>query len=149
MKVNVPTTVVTADGSCSGNPGPGGWAAHIEFVNGSVIRVTGSEPNTTTNNRMEMLAVIRGLEEAKSIEPKTPIRVDSDSSYLIHSMDRFDWDRGKNLDLWSQLDELNEDLNIRWHHIPRNSTEAHNECDALAKDATARARGVGKRVNDR
>ena len=144
MKISIPTTVVTADGSCSGNPGPGGWAAHIKFVDGAIIRVTGNEPGTTTNNRMEMLAVIRGLEEAQSIEPKNPIRVDSDSSYLIHSMES-GWARGKNLDLWSQLDELNKDLTIHWHFIPRNSTEAHVECDTLAKEATARSKGVGKR----
>lgn len=139
------STVVTGDGSCSGNPGPGGWAAHVEFANGTLSKSSGSEPYETTNNRMEMLAIIKGLEDAKALAPDNPIRVESDSAYLVRSMAN-GWRRSKNLDLWDRLDDLNKSLDIIWTAIPRNSTPAHIECDTLAKQATeeAKARKKGR-----
>ncbi len=142
--------VLTADGSCSGNPGPGGWAAHIAFYGGTEIKLSGQEPYETTNNRMEMLAVIKGLEEIEAFAPDVQVRVESDSAYLIRSMAN-GWKRSKNLDMWERLDNLNKSLEIDWTYIPRNSTDAHVECDTMAKQATQRARGFarGRKGSDR
>ena len=135
--------VVTGDGSCSGNPGPGGWATHVEFEDGSTVVISGQEPYETTNNRMEMMAIIKGLEEVEALDPDVQIRVESDSSYLVRSMAN-GWRRAKNLDLWDQLDALDKSLEINWTYIPRNSTNAAIECDTMAKQATQRARGSAR-----
>ena len=89
---------IFTDGSCIGNPGPGGWAAII-VENGGTRKVHGSDENTT-NNRMEILAAIQGIEATPS---GVDVRVHSDSSYLINTMTK-GWKRNKNKDLWARLD---------------------------------------------
>ncbi len=89
---------IYTDGSCSGNPGPGGWAAVIEHE-GETTRLSGGE-RSTTNNRMEITAAIKGLEAAP---PGATAVVHSDSEYLVKTMTK-GWKRNVNRDLWEQLD---------------------------------------------
>ena len=91
---------IYTDGSCLGNPGPGGWAAII--VEGGVKRnLSGGAPGTT-NNRMELSAAIEGLE---AVPKNAVVTVHSDSQYLVNTMTR-NWKRKVNLDLWGSLDSL-------------------------------------------
>ena len=89
---------IYTDGSCSGNPGPGGWAAVIEH-DGEKTRLSGGE-RSTTNNRMEIMAAIKGLEAAP---PGATAVIHSDSEYLVKTMTK-GWKRNVNRDLWEQLD---------------------------------------------
>ena len=89
---------IYTDGSCSGNPGPGGWAAVIEH-DGEKSRLSGGE-RSTTNNRMEIMAAIKGLEAAP---PGATAVIHSDSEYLVKTMTK-GWKRNVNRDLWEQLD---------------------------------------------
>ena len=87
---------IYTDGSCLGNPGPGGWAAII--VEGGVKRdLSGGAPRTT-NNRMELAAAIEGLE---AVPKNAAVTVHSDSQYLVKTM-TLNWKRKVNLDLWDQ-----------------------------------------------
>ena len=89
---------IYTDGSCIGNPGPGGWAAII-IENGATRELHGRDDHTT-NNKMEILAAIKGIEATPS---GADVRVHSDSSYLINTMTK-NWKRNKNRDLWARLD---------------------------------------------
>ena len=98
---------IFTDGSSLGNPGPGGFAAIMRF-NGREKIVKGGEP-VTTNNRMEMRALIEAF---KKIKDKTvPVEVYSDSTLLVSTMTK-GWKRKKNQDLWADLDKLAEGLKI-------------------------------------
>ena len=88
---------IYTDGSCIGNPGPGGWAAII-VENGAARKLHGREASTTSN-RMEVLAAIQGIEATPS---GADVRVHSDSSYLVNTMTK-SWKRNKNRDLWGQI----------------------------------------------
>ncbi|MDA1216454.1 MAG: ribonuclease HI, partial [Chloroflexi bacterium] len=83
---------VYTDGSCSGNPGPGGWGA-VVLKDGKPQRISGHDPHTT-NNRMELTAAIKALE---AVSKGTPITVHSDSEYLIKTMTK-GWKRNANQD---------------------------------------------------
>jgi ribonuclease HI len=132
-----------ADGSCHGNPGPGGWAAILEY-NGRTRELTGAEP-ATTNNQMELRAVIEGLGALKE-----PCAVDvwSDSRYVIDGMKSWlaSWKRRgwqtadrkpvKNADLWRALDAAAAPHEIRWHWVRGHDGHVQNErCDQLANEA--------------
>lgn len=127
---------VYTDGACSGNPGRGGWAAII--VDGGGKRsLHGSEENTT-NNRMEILAVIKGLE---AVPRSASVTVHSDSEYVISTMTR-NWKRNANRDLWARLDSAAAARSVRWRKVPGHSGVALNEeADELA------AREAGSRAN--
>ena len=101
------TVILYTDGACSGNPGPGGWGAILEY-NGVEKELSGGEPSTT-NNRMELTAVIRGLEALKE-----PCRVElySDSKYVIDGLSK-GWAEGWKKRGWVKSDKkpaLNPDL---------------------------------------
>ena len=98
--------VIHTDGACKGNPGQGGWGAVIE-QDGNQTIISGGEPHTT-NNRMEMTAVIKGLE---AIDPHAPVLISSDSTYVINTMTK-GWKRKANHDLWEQLDQLVKGLSL-------------------------------------
>jgi ribonuclease HI len=133
--------VIHTDGACKGNPGPGGWGALIEH-DGSVVELSGGE-HATTNNRMEMTAVIRALE---SLDGDTAdVDLYTDSQYVkngietwIHGWKRNGWrtaDRKpvKNADLWRILDTLAARHRIRWHWVRGHNAHPGNErADALA-----------------
>ena len=134
---------IFTDGACKGNPGPGGWGAVIR--SGSREReISGGEP-LTTNNRMELLAAIRGLESLKR-----PCRVDlyTDSVYVrdgitkwIHGWRRNGWktaDRKpvKNAELWQELVDAETPHQVKWHWVKGHAGHPENErADKLACDA--------------
>ena len=128
------------DGACRGNPGPGGWGAVLRF-NGSERELFGGE-ETTTNNRMELMAVIRGLQALKR---SCEVAVTTDSQYVkngitqwIHNWKRNGWRTAakkpvKNDDLWKLLDEAVARHQVSWHWVKGHSGHPENErADALA-----------------
>ena len=129
------------DGACSGNPGPGGWAAILQW-RGKEKVLTGGE-KLTTNNRMELTAVIRGLEALK--EP-CQVTVYSDSRYVVEAMTEGwalgwrarGWKRrgsgeAKNPELWARLLELAEAHRLSWVWVKGHAdNELNARCDALA-----------------
>lgn len=133
---------IYTDGACSGNPGPGGWAAILEYK-GIEKELYGFEDNTT-NNRMEMLAPIKALEGLK--EP-CRVTIKTDSAYVhnaftkgwIDSWQRNNWKTASktpvlNQDLWLRLIELSRHHEITWIKVKGHSDdEKNNRCDELAK----------------
>ena len=131
---------IYTDGACKGNPGPGGWGALVQ-LDGRETELCGGEPDTT-NNRMELTAVIRALEALKR-----PCEIDvyTDSQYVqkgisewIVSWKRRGWKTAdkkpvKNVDLWLELDRLAGGHAIRWHWVKGHAGHAENErADQLA-----------------
>lgn len=134
------TVEAYADGACRGNPGPGGWGVLLR-AGGRERELHGGEP-ATTNNRMELTAVIRALE---SLEARSRVRLYTDSQYVqkgitewIHDWKRRGWrtaDRKpvKNQDLWMRLDELARGHEVEWHWVRGHAGHPENErADALA-----------------
>jgi ribonuclease HI len=125
--VAVQRITIFTDGACKGNPGRGGWAA-VLFQNGAQWVVSGHDP-WTTNNRMEMLAAIRGLEAAGDA---VEVALYSDSSLVINTMTR-GWKRNKNQDLWEQLDRLAQGKRITWKWVRgHNGTPGNELADRIA-----------------
>ncbi|MDE3060503.1 MAG: ribonuclease HI [Pseudomonadota bacterium] len=134
---------IYTDGACSGNPGPGGWAAIL--VHGQAEKeITGAEAHTT-NNRMELMGAIGGLEALKG-----PCRVDlyTDSSYVQKGITEWlpGWKRKgwktadnkpvKNADLWQRLEEAAAPHEVDWHWVRGHAGHAYNErADKLAVGA--------------
>ena len=112
---------IYTDGSCHGNPGPGGWAAIIE-EDGAKRNLAGREDNTT-NNRMEMLAAIKGLE---AISDRSEVTVFSDSQYLVNTMTR-GWKRKANQDLWARMDAVVGSRRVHWEWVPGHAGNPGNE----------------------
>ncbi len=140
-----------ADGSCHGNPGPGGWAAILEYE-GKTRELVGAE-RSTTNNRMELRAVIEGL---RALREPCEVEVWSDSRYVIDGMTSWlpGWKRRgwrtadkkpvKNEELWRALDEAASRHVVTWHWIPGHQGHPQNErCDALANEAIRRLLSEG------
>ena len=118
---------IYTDGSCQGNPGPGGWAAFIE-ENGVRRSLSGHEDNTT-NNRMEILAVIKGLE---AVPQSSDVTVFSDSQYVVNTMTR-GWKRNANQDLWVLLDTVAGERRVQWKWVRGHAGNPGNEeANALA-----------------
>lgn len=119
--------IIYTDGACSGNPGPGGWGA-ILTEGTREKRISGYEHNTT-NNRMELLAAIKGLE---ALLCPCDVEIVTDSKYLVNTM-TLGWKRNKNLDLWEQLDYYATIHNIRYTWVKGHaSNEYNNACDKMA-----------------
>jgi ribonuclease HI len=144
--------IIHTDGACSGNPGPGGFGAILEW-DGHVREIKGGEP-LTTNNRMELMAAIAALEALKR-----PCTVDlhTDSQYLrngimtwIKGWKRNGWKTAdkkpvKNVDLWQRLDAAIAHHKVRWHWVRGHAGHDLNErADELARAAIAEIR-AGKR----
>jgi ribonuclease HI len=140
---------VFTDGACRGNPGPGGWGAILR-ANGREKELFGGEP-ATTNNRMELTAVIRALE---ALTRPSRVSVYTDSQYVqkgisewIHSWKRRGWKTAdknpvKNEDLWRRLDELAALHEVKWHWVRGHSGHAENErADELANRGIPDAAG--------
>ncbi len=138
------TIHIYTDGACSGNPGPGGWAAVILFPDGRLLELGGGE-RPTTNNRMEMAAAIAALAAVQ--EHAGPVKLYTDSGLLvngikawIHAWKKKDWltAGGKpvvNRDLWERLDALAAARRGRlaWAHVKGHAGQKVNErCDAIA-----------------
>lgn len=130
------------DGACSGNPGPGGWAFILKHpASGKVVDGSGGEAQTT-NNRMELTAVIMGL---RSIKKPSRVELYSDSQYVLKGLDEWieSWKkRGwrtadkkpvKNRELWEALDELKGVHALTFHWVKGHSEHPENEaCDRMA-----------------
>ena len=130
------TIDVYTDGSCLGNPGPGGWAAIVMRAEGTE-RLSGGE-RSTTNNRMEITAVIEGL---RATPPGSSVAVHSDSEYLVKTM-TVGWKRKANTDLWARLDQLTADRTVDFHWVRAHVGHPHNEqADRLARQATTAVAG--------
>jgi len=131
---------IYTDGACKGNPGPGGWGALMES-GGRTREIYGGEP-ATTNNRMELMAVIRALEALKK---PCRVRLHTDSQYVqlgiskwIHGWKKNGWRTAdkkpvKNADLWLELDALAAKHDIEWLWVKGHAGHDGNErADALA-----------------
>ena len=136
--------VIYTDGGCRGNPGIGGWGAWLRYKDHDK-KLKGSELNTT-NNKMELTASIKALQALKSSD----ITVDlyTDSKYVIQGIN--DWIEGwkakgwktankksvKNVELWKQLDDLNQEFSVNWHWVKGHSDDLGNDmADLLANQA--------------
>lgn len=143
-----PKVVIHTDGACSGNPGPGGWGAILEW-NGQEKEICGGEAETT-NNRMELMAAIQALESLKK-----PCRVElhTDSQYVmkgisewIHGWKRKNWRTAdgkpvKNDDLWKRLDAARLRHEVDWRWVKGHAGHELNErADALARKGLVEAR---------
>lgn len=141
---NLKEVLLYADGACSGNPGPGGWGTLLKY-NDHELELSGSEAETT-NNRMELTGVIKGLEALK--EPCKVI-VTSDSRYVVDGVEK-GWAEGwrkrgwkksdgkpaLNIDLWEQLLNLLDIHQVEFRWIKGHSGHPENErCDTLATQA--------------
>ena len=142
---------IYTDGACSGNPGPGGWAAII-IQNEEKNEIFGGE-KLTTNNRMELTATIKALEFCKEKESKQPslqqIKIYTDSKYVkdgittwINSWEKNNWKTAdkknvKNVVLWKRLKELTKNIRVEWNWVQAHSNNLlNNLVDELAKKAT-------------
>lgn len=135
------TVEIFTDGACSGNPGPGGWGAILRW-RGQEKELNGGEQDTT-NNRMELMAAIAGLEALKK---PTRVRVTTDSTYVrdgitswIHNWRRNGWKSAskkpvKNADLWQRLDAATKGHTIDWVWVKGHAGHPENErADELAR----------------
>ena len=139
-------TLIT-DGPCLGNPGPGGWAAILRH-GGTKRELSGAQPETT-NNRMEMTAVLEGL---SALNERCQVTIEIDSEYVKKGITEWiaGWKRGwktaakqpvKNQDLWRKLDEAVARHDIEWRWVKGHSDHAdNNRCDELAREAAMTAR---------
>ncbi len=134
---------IITDGSCIGNPGPGGWACILRH-GGKMREMYGSEPRTT-NNRMELKAAVKGLEVLK--EP-CQVEIVTDSNYVKHGITEWihkwkinGWRTGgkqavANQDLWHELDEMASKHQVKWAWTKGHASHAdNNRCDELAQAA--------------
>jgi ribonuclease HI len=132
--------VIYTDGACKGNPGPGGWGAWLRWGEHEK-ELFGGEPSTT-NNRMELTAVIESLALLKR---RTPVAIYTDSAYVkdgitswIHGWKKRGWRTAdgkpvKNIDLWQKLDALVAGHEVQWHWVKGHAGDPGNErADQLA-----------------
>lgn len=138
---------IFTDGACSGNPGVGGWGAILRYKD-IEKELSGGEENTT-NNRMELMAVIMALSALKT---NCNISLYTDSKYVMNGITEWlaNWKRNnwrtankkqevKNVDLWQRLDELTQQHEIRWLWVKGHNGHLENErCDALARGEVAK-----------
>ncbi len=142
---------IYTDGACTGNPGPGGWAAIILFEKDKKELFGGEK--LTTNNRMELTAAIKALEYCNEQEKKQlslkQIKIYTDSIYLkdgitiwIKNWEKNNWKTAdkknvKNVDLWKKLKDLIKSTEVDWNWVKGHSEDPMNElADQLAKKAT-------------
>jgi ribonuclease HI len=148
--------IIHTDGACSGNPGPGGWGAILEW-NGHRKEIKGGEPHTT-NNRMELTAAIMALEALK--RPCT-VEIHTDSQYLRQGITAWilTWKRNgwrtadkkpvKNVDLWQRLDAALAHHQVRWHWVRGHAGHDLNErADELAREAIGELRSAARAKPD-
>ena len=140
------TVEIFCDGSCMGNPGPGGYGTILRYGN-QEKELSGYSPDTT-NNRMELMAVIKGLEALKR---PSRVRVTTDSKYVymwittwVHGWQKKDWLNSRkepvsNRDLWERLLRACEPHSIDWNWIKGHAGHPENErCDRLARRSSSK-----------
>jgi len=155
MGDDVTEVILYTDGACSGNPGPGGWAAILKHpTTGRTKQVVGGAQRTT-NNKMELTAVIEGLKALKNGK-QWRVRVVSDSQYVVHGMNEWihgwianNWRRGKketgppvkNAELWQELHALSNRYEVTFEHVRGHAGHPENEaCDRLAVEQIRKMR---------
>ncbi len=148
---NSPEVILYTDGACSGNPGPGGWGFILTHVpTGKSLEASGGRPHTT-NNQMELQAVIEGLQKLKR---PTRVHVVTDSSYVVKGITEWiknwkrndwrcktqgGWEPVKNVEYWKKLDAFCQIHQITFEHVPGHAGHPQNErCDELAVQACQR-----------
>ena len=138
---------IFTDGACSGNPGAGGWGAILRYKD--VEKELSGGEDQTTNNRMELMAVIEAL---SALKRPCNISLYTDSKYVMSGITEWmpNWKQNgwrtankkqavKNVDLWQRLDELTQQHEIRWIWVKGHNGHAENErCDALARGEVAK-----------
>jgi ribonuclease HI len=141
------TVEIYTDGACSGNPGPGGWGAVLR-CEGRQRELSGGEPHTT-NNRMELTAVIQAL---AALSRSCKVVLYTDSQYVQKGISQWlqGWKRKgwrtttgpvKNLDLWQELDRLNQHHQVQWRWVKGHAGHVENErADELARAGMAARR---------
>lgn len=136
--------ILYTDGACSGNPGPGGWGAVLLY--GTAKKELSGGARETTNNRMEITAVIEGL---KALKEPCEVEIYSDSAYTVNAFregwvngwERSDWKKADkkpvlNADLWQELLALTHIHRVTFHKVKGHAdNELNNRCDALARGA--------------
>ncbi len=133
--------VIYSDGACSGNPGPGGWGAVL--ISGAHRKELSGGEKLTTNNRMELLGAISGLE---AIKRRSDVELWTDSAYVkngitawIHGWRRNGWKTAdkkpvKNAELWQRLDAIKDKHDVTWHWLKGHAGHPENErADELAR----------------
>jgi len=137
----VTEVTIYTDGACSGNPGPGGYG--VVLMSGNHRKEISEGYRLTTNNRMELLAIIKGLEALK--KNGTPVKLYTDSQYVANAVNKgwvFDWEqkhfkKKKNQDLWIRFLELYRRHNITIFWLKGHNNNPENErCDVLAVNAS-------------
>jgi len=137
---------VYTDGGCTGNPGPGGWAA-VLLLDGKEVRLSGGE-ESTTNNRMELTAVIKALTHINENSDlrNRPVEIFTDSQYVKNGLTQwiFNWIKNgwktaakkpvKNKEYWLALKEEADKLELKWNWVKGHSGDEYNElCDSLVE----------------
>ena len=139
---------IYTDGACKGNPGPGGWGVLMRYK-AHEKELSGGEP-VTTNNRMELMAVIRALEALKR---PSQVVITTDSKYVMKGITEWivNWKRNgwrtaakkpvKNVDLWQELDQFVQQHQVKWAWVKGHSGHAENErADELANQGIEKMR---------
>lgn len=140
---DLPRIRLFTDGACSGNPGPGGWAYVLQHDASGTEREASGGQADTTNNRMELMAVIEGL---RAIKRPSVVELHADSQYVLRGLSEWmdgwkarGWTRGKkrepvmNVDLWKILDGLREIHTLEYHWVRGHTGHPENErCDTMA-----------------
>ena len=136
--------IIYTDGACSGNPGPGGWAAVL--IAGDLKKEISGGRRDTTNNIMELTAIIEGL---KALKQECEVEIYSDSNYCVNAFNQgwiFNWmkkgwktasgDSVKNQELWEELYSLTKKHKVKFNKVKGHSNvELNNRCDELARNA--------------
>jgi len=147
MSKSLPEVILYTDGACSGNPGPGGWGALLIW-NGKEKELSGGDPDST-NNRMEMQAVIEGL---KALNRKCHVKVHSDSALIINAFTKGwvkNWQKNgwkkadkkpvENRELWEEMIHYVNQHEVSWIKVKGHSdNELNNRVDQLAVEASQR-----------
>lgn len=146
------TVTIYTDGACSGNPGPGGWGALLQY-GGAEKELSGGEAETT-NNRMELMGAIKALEALKS---SCEVHLYTDSTYVKDGITQwiFGWKKNgwrtaakkpvKNADLWQLLDAQAKRHNVQWHWVKGHDGDERNErVDGLARGAIIREQNLAQ-----
>ena len=144
---------IYTDGGCSGNPGPGGWAYVIimnTFQGDQIVAQNKGSKKDTTNNKMELTAVIEALRELKKNGASQKVSVYTDSQYVQKGISEWiiNWKRNswktsdkkpvKNQELWVELDSLASEFSINWEWVKGHAGNEYNEmCDKMTQEAIA------------